>query len=99
MSPRIYQLCREAVTFMAVQETSLEKRIAKAYFLFLVHVGIDDVPSDQHHHLATLQKAFENEAAGTVGVTELSDTEAESLSRHVVDLFTGVADHFHDNNT
>ena len=96
MTPRIYQLCREAVTFMAVQETSLDRRIAKAYFLFLIHVSIEDVPPDHQHHLAALQKAFEDEASETVGVTELSDFQTESLSRHVVDLFTGVADHFHD---
>ena len=98
MSPRIYQLCREAVTFMAVQETPLAKRVAKAYFLFLIHVGLEDIPAEHRHHLDALQKAFEDEASETVGVTDLSDTQTETLSRHVVDLFTGVADAFHDNS-
>lgn len=95
MSPRIYQLSREAVTFMAVQEAPLQKRVAKAWFLFLVHIASDDVPEQHRHHLAALQNAFEDEASGTVGVTDLTDAQAETLSRHVIDFFTGIADHFH----
>lgn len=97
MSPRIYQLCREAVTFMAIEDAPIAKRVAKAYVLFLIHVGIEDVPADHQHHLAALNAAFEDEVTEKVGVTDLTKTEAETLARHTVDLFTGVADHFHGN--
>jgi len=96
MTPRIYQLCREAVTFMAVQDAPLSKRIAKAYFLFLIHVSVDDLPDTLTHHLIAIKRAFEDEENETVGVTELTDAQSETLSRRVVDLFTGVADQFHD---
>ncbi len=99
MSPRIYQLCREAITFMAVQEAPLARRIAKAYVLFLIHVNVKDVPRDHQHHLTTLQGAFENTESGAVGVTTLSESAAESLARHAIDLFTGVADCFHGNES
>ena len=96
MSPRIYQLCREAVTYMAVQESSLAKRISKAYFLFLIHIDMDDLPKSCHHHLTALTDAFANEADGILGVTELSDEDSQRLSRNVVDLFNSVADHFNE---
>ena len=97
MSPRIYQLCREAVTFMAIEDATIAKRVAKAYVLFLIHIGIDDIPAEHRHHLATLNAAFEDEVTEKVGVTDLTQTEAENLARHTVDLFTGVANHFHGN--
>ena len=92
MNSRIYQLSREAVTFMAVQEAPLAKRVAKAYFLFLIHIAAADVPEEHRHHLSALQIAFEDEASGKVGITELTPEQAETLSRHVIDLFNGIAD-------
>ncbi|MBS11895.1 MAG: hypothetical protein CME19_09890 [Gemmatimonadetes bacterium] len=94
MSPRIYQLSREAVAYMAVQESPLKKRVAKAYFLFLIHIDGQDVPEQHRHHLDKLQKAFEDEASEKVGTTDLATEEAEALSRNVVDLFNGIADEF-----
>lgn len=98
MSPRIYQLCREAVTFMAVQEAPLARRVAKAYVLFLIHLDVQDIPKEHQHHLVTLQTAFQDTETDAVGVSALSDSEADRLSRHAIDLFTGVADHYHGHN-
>jgi hypothetical protein len=97
MTPRIYQLCREAITLMALEDAPISKRVAKAYILFLIHVNIEDLPHEHQHHLAALNKAFEDEVTEKVGVTDLSPADANSLARHTVDLFTGVADHFHGN--
>ncbi|MEE2752384.1 MAG: hypothetical protein VX910_00260 [Candidatus Latescibacterota bacterium] len=97
MTPRIYQLCREAITFMAVEDAPIAKRVAKAYVLFLIHVNTEDLPTEHQHHLAALNRAFADEVTEGIGVTDLSPTDANSLARHVVDLFTGVADHYHGN--
>ena len=82
---------------MAIEDAPIAKRVAKAYVLFLIHVGINDVPEEHRHHLTALNAAFEDEVTGKVGVTDLTQPQAESLARHTVDLFTGVADHFHGN--
>ena len=65
--------------------------------LFLIHVGIEDIPAEHRHHLIALNTAFEDEVTEKIGVANLTKTEAENLARHTVDLFTGVADHFHGN--
>ena len=98
MNLRIYQLCREAITFMAIEDAPIAKRVSKAYVLFLIHISIDDVPREHRHHLAALNNAFEDEVTEKVGVTSLSETNAANLARHTVDLFTGIADHFHEHN-
>ena len=90
MSPRVYQLCREAVTYMAVQEAPLSKRIAKAYFLFLVHLDPGDLPDELRHHLLALNNTFEDEQNGKVGVTKIPDSETQKIAFHVVDLFAGL---------
>lgn len=99
MNPRIYQLCREAITFMALEDAPVSKRVAKAYVLFLIHVSVEDVPEEHRHHLTALNKAFGDEVTGKVGVTKLSQADADSLARHTVDLFTGIADHFHGHDS
>ena len=84
---------------MALEDAPIAKRVAKAYVLFLIHVRVEDVPPEHSHHLAALNRAFEDEVTEKVGVTSLSQADAENLARHTVDLFTGVADHFHGHDS
>lgn len=97
MTARIYQLCLEAITFIASEDAPIAKRVAKAYVLFLVQVNTEDLPEEHQHHLAALNRAFEDEVTEKVGLADLSSTDAKSLARHTVDLFTGVSNHYHGN--